>query len=101
MKISIPEGLQIDAEAGATTELLAKFKVTEDNKLSLVSLDGIPVEDEEEEVDDDEEEKSTKEATSDKEGGMSEDELDMLMSGISGGEKTSPPSADEYIAKKR
>lgn len=94
MKISIPEGLQIDAEAGATTELLAKFKVTEDNQLSLVSLDGVAVEAEEEE-------EVKEKAPAGEEPEMSDEELDMLMSGISGGEQTAPPSADEYIAKKR
>ena len=91
MKISIPEGLQIDAEAGATTELLAKFKVTDDGQLSLISLDGVPVED-------DEEVEEVEESPEDE---MSEDELNMLMSGIAGEEQTAPPSADEYIAKKR
>jgi hypothetical protein len=94
MKISIPEGLQIDAEVGATTELLAKFKVTEDNQLSLVSLDGVAVEEEEED------EKEPKESTA-TEDEMSEEELNMLMSGISGDEQTAAPSAEEYIAKKR
>ena len=94
MKISIPEGLQIDAEAGATTELLAKFKVTDDGKLSLISLDGVPVEEEEEE------EVEAEEVASE-EDEMSEDELNMLMSGIAGEEQTAPPSAEDYIAKKR
>lgn len=96
MKISIPEGLQIDAEAGATTELLAKFKVEDDGKLSLISLDGIAVEAEDEDEEEDEDETPVAEDE------MSEEELNTLMSGISGGEEpTALPSADEYIAKKR
>ena len=93
MKLSIPEGLQIDAEAGGTTELLAKFKVTEDGQLSLISLDGVPVE---EDVEEEEEVEMSEE------GEMSEEELGLLLAAIDseGGDLPPPPSSDEFIASK-
>lgn len=94
MKLPIPEGLQVDAEPGGTTELLAKFKVTEDGQLSLVSLDGVPVESEEEDDEDVEMEEEE----------MSEEELGSLLSAIGAegeGELPPPPPADEFIASKQ
>ena len=90
MKLPIPEGLEVNAEPGASTELLAKFKVTEDGQLILQSLDGVPVAEEEEEEPEAEEEE------------MSEEELGSLMSTIGAGEGLpEPPPSDEYIASKR
>lgn len=95
MKLPIPEGLQVNAEPGGTTELLAKFKVTEDGQLNLLTLDGVAVESEEEsddtEMEDDLEEEE-----------MSDEELGGLIAAIGseGGELPPPPSADEFIASK-